>query len=280
MPANGHLTLKTRKTNGDRVPQQCTPGFHKINMKIDLTGKTALVTGGSRGIGRAIALALGNAGATTLINYQSSDEAAREVIGELQKLNAPCKAYKADISNSVQAMEMLKTIKQDFGAVDILVNNAAINRDRSFLKMTKQMWDEVLGVNLNGPFNITHNLLPGMVEKGWGRIVNIASMNGQTGNFGQANYAVTKGGLIAFTFTLAREFARKSITVNAVSPGYTVTDMTKGMPDAAADQLKNLIPVGRMGTPEEVASAVLFIASPQASYITGQVIGVNGGMYM
>lgn len=249
-------------------------------MKIDLSGKTALVTGGSRGIGRAIALALGQSGCTTLINYQSSDAAAEEVIAELKKLNVACKAYKADISDSQQAAAMLKAIKEEFGIVDILVNNAAINRDRSFLKMTKQMWDEVLGVNLNGPFNITHNLLPGMVEKGWGRIINIASMNGQTGNFGQANYAVTKGGLIAFTYTLAREFARKSITVNAVSPGYTSTDMTKSMPEAVCDQLKSMIPIGRMGTPEEVASAVVFMASPQASYITGQVIGVNGGMYM
>jgi len=249
-------------------------------MKIDLSGKIALVTGGSRGIGRAIALALGESGATTLINYQSSDEAAQEVIGELKKLKVPCKAYKADISDSAQAIEMLNAIKEEFGTVDILVNNAAINRDRSFLKMTKAMWDEVLGVNLNGPFNITHNLLPGMVEKGWGRIINIASMNGQTGNFGQANYAVTKGGLIAFTYTLAREFARKSITVNAVSPGYTATDMTKGMPEAVTKQVESMIPVGRMGSPEEIASTVVFIASPQASYITGQVIGVNGGMYM
>ena len=162
----------------------------------------------------------------------------------------------------------------------MLVNNAAINRDRSFLKMTREMWDEVLGVNLNGPFNVTHALLPGMVEKKWGRVINIASMNGQTGNFGQANYAVTKGGLIAFTFTLAREFARRGITVNAVSPGYTATDMTRGMPQAAVDQVTCAIPVGRMGTPEEIAAAAVFIASPQASYITGQVIGVNGGMYM
>ena len=249
-------------------------------MKIDLSGKLALVTGGSRGIGRAIALALGEAGCDTLINYQSSDEAAEEVVCELRKRNVRSKAYKADISDSVQAEAMVGEIQKEFGAVDILVNNAAINRDRSFLKMTRQMWDEVLGVNLNGPFNITHALLPGMVAKSWGRVVNIASMNGQTGNFGQANYAVTKGGLIAFTFTLAREFARRGITVNAVSPGYTITDMTKGMPDAVSDQIRAMIPMGRMGNPEEIAAAVLFVASPQASYITGQVIGVNGGMYM
>jgi NAD(P)-dependent dehydrogenase (short-subunit alcohol dehydrogenase family) len=246
----------------------------------NLSGKIALVTGGSRGIGRAIALALGDAGCDTLINYQCQDEAAEEVVAELKKKNVRAKAYKADISNDVESIAMVKAIKEEFGTVDILVNNAAINRDRSFLKMTKAMWDEVLGVNLNGPFNITHELLPGMVEKNWGRVINIASMNGQTGNFGQANYTVTKGGLIAFTFTLAREFARKGITVNAISPGYTETDMTKGIPAAGLEQLKAVIPLGRLGQPEEVAAAVAFVASPSAGYITGQVIGVNGGMYM
>lgn len=249
-------------------------------MKIDLSGKVAFVTGGSRGIGRAIALALGDAGCDTLINYQSSDAAAEEVVSELKKKKVRAKAYKAEISNEVETQAMVKAITEEFGSVDILVNNAAINRDRSFLKMTKQMWDEVLGVNLNGPFNVTHDLLPGMVAKGWGRVINITSMNGQTGNFGQANYTVTKGGLVSLTFTLAREFARRGITVNAVSPGYTETDMTKGMPAAAVDVVKNMIPLGRMGKPEEIAAAVLFLASPQASYITGQVIGVNGGMYM
>lgn len=249
-------------------------------MRIDLTGKVALVTGGSRGIGRAIALALANAGCDTLINYQCHDEAAEDTLAELKKIKVRSKAYKHDISDSTEAEKMVQEIMDEFGGVDILVNNAAINRDRSFLKMTKQMWDEVLGVNLNGPFNVTHGLLPTMVAKGWGRIINIASMNGQTGNFGQANYTTTKGGLIAFTFTLAREFARKGITVNSVSPGYTETDMTKGMPEPAVEQLRNMIPVGRMGKPEEVAAAVVFLASPQASYITGQVVGVNGGMYM
>ncbi len=249
-------------------------------MKINLAGKVALVTGGSRGIGRAIALTLADAGCDMLINYQSKDEAADEVVAELKNKKVRAKASKHNISDSAEADAMIEEIMDEFGGVDILVNNAAINRDRTFLKMTKQMWDEVLGVNLNGPFNVTHGLLPSMVEKGWGRIINISSMNGQTGNFGQANYSATKGGLIAFTFTLAREFARKGITVNSVSPGYTETDMTKGMPEQALEQLKSLIPVGRMGKPEEIAAAVAFLASPQASYITGQVIGVNGGMYM
>jgi NAD(P)-dependent dehydrogenase (short-subunit alcohol dehydrogenase family) len=249
-------------------------------MKNGQSGRLAFVTGGSRGIGRAIALALAEEGCDTLINYQSANEAAEEVVSELKKKGVRAKAYKADISNDAETLAMVNEIKEEFGTVDILVNNAAINRDRGFLKMTKQMWEEVLGVNLNGPFNVTHELLPGMVAKGWGRVINIASMNGQTGNFGQANYAVTKGGLVSLTFTLAREFARKGITVNAVSPGYTDTDMTKGMPAAAADMVRSMIPMGRMGTPDEIAAAVVFVASPQASYITGQVIGVNGGMYM
>jgi 3-oxoacyl-[acyl-carrier protein] reductase len=249
-------------------------------MNIDLSGKVALVTGGSRGIGRAIALELAASGCDTLIDYQCHDEPADETMHELKKKKVRSKAYKHDISNSDEADLMIKEIAEEFGGVDILVNNAAINRDRSFLKMTRQMWDEVLGVNLNGPFNVTHGLLPGMVAKNWGRIINIASMNGQTGNFGQANYSTTKGGLIAFTFTLAREFARKGITVNSVSPGYTATDMTKEMPEPAVEQLKSLIPVGRMAQPGEIAAAVVFLASPQASYITGQVLGVNGGMYM
>jgi acetoacetyl-CoA reductase len=249
-------------------------------MKIDLSGKLALVTGGSRGIGRAIALALGEAGCDTLINYQHSEEAAEEVVCLLRQHHVRAKAYRADIADAAQAREMLDAIRAEFGVVDILVNNAGITRDRSFLKMTRAMWDEVLGVNLNGPFNVTHALLPGMVEKGWGRVINIASVNGQTGNFGQANYSVTKGGLIAFTYTLAREFARKGITVNAVSPGYTTTDMVRAMPEPVLESLRATIPMNRLGTPEEIAAAALFAASSQASYLTGQVLGVNGGLYM
>jgi NAD(P)-dependent dehydrogenase (short-subunit alcohol dehydrogenase family) len=175
---------------------------------------------------------------------------------------------------------MVDEIRDTLGPVTILVNNAGITRDKSFLKMTRLMWDEVLGVNLNGPFNITHALLPGMVEAGWGRIINLTSIVGLVGNFGQANYAVTKGGLIAFTLTLAREVARKCITVNAVAPGYIETDMTKDLPVPVVDQVKSMTPMGRLGTPEEVAETIAFLASPSASYITGQVISVNGGMHM
>jgi 3-oxoacyl-(acyl-carrier-protein) reductase len=247
----------------------------------ELKGRVALVTGGARGIGRAISIALAEAGADVALNYSSSDAAAKELITTIKtKCKVECRAYKANVADQSEVAEMVAMIEKDFGHVDILVNNAGINRDRSFLKMTRAMWDEVLGVNLNGPFNVTNAVLKPMVERGWGRIVNISSMGGQTGNFGQANYTVTKGGVIAFTMTLAREVARKGITVNAVAPGYTATDMTKGMPDPVREQVQQMIPMGRMGDPEEIAAAVAFLSSPRCSYITGQVLGVNGGMYM
>ena len=173
---------------------------------------------------------------------------------------------------------MMEQVFAEFGRVDILVNNAGITRDKSFLKMTRAMWDEVLGVNLTGPFNITHRALPKMVEAGWGRIINIASIVGQTGNFGQANYAVTKGGLIAFTMTLAREVARKGVTVNAVAPGFIATDMTAALGDETLEQIQKEIPLGRLGQPQDVADAVLFLASDAASFITGHVLTVDGGI--
>ncbi len=249
-------------------------------MSKELTGRTCLVTGGSRGIGRATVLALARAGANVAVNYQRSAETAAEIC-ELAKQNGvDARSYQADVSRPEEADAMVKAVVDHFGPVHILVNNAGITRDRSFLKMTKTMWDEVLGVNLNGLFNVTHALLPTMIDAGWGRVVNVASIVGQTGNFGQANYAVTKGGIIAFTMTLAREVARKGITVNAVAPGYVETDMTRDVPDSVLDSVKAMTPLGRLGRPEEVAAAIEFLASPKASYITGQVIAVNGGMYM
>jgi 3-oxoacyl-(acyl-carrier-protein) reductase len=245
-----------------------------------LQEKVILVTGGSRGIGRAIALAAAEAGAHVAINYQQSADAAWEVCELARKLGPHAETFRANVSEEEQARMMVEGVLKEFGRIDILVNNAGITRDRSFLKMTKMMWDEVMGVNLTGPFNVTQAVLPGMVEAGQGRIVNVASIVGQMGNFGQANYAVTKGGLIAFTKTLAREVARKGITVNAVAPGFIDTDMTKDIPTAALESVKAMTPIGRLGQPEEVAAAVVFLASPQASYITGQVIAVNGGMYM
>jgi 3-oxoacyl-(acyl-carrier-protein) reductase len=245
-----------------------------------LHGKRALVTGGSRGIGRATAIALAAAGADVAINYQHSTAGAEEVCKALRDLEVHANIYQADISREEESQRMVNAVLEEFGGVDILVNNAGITRDKSFLKMTRSLWDEVLGVNLNGTFNVTRAVLPGMVESGWGRVINLASIVGQTGNFGQTNYAVTKGGMIAFTMTLAREVSRKGVTVNAVAPGFIETDMTKDISEASLAAIRAMTPIGRLGTPEEVAAAVLFLASPRAGYITGQVIPVNGGMYM
>lgn len=246
----------------------------------DLKDKVCLVTGGARGIGRATALAFARAGANVAIDYHHSKEAAEQLDSEIDTLGVRCEHYHGDVANEEEANLMVAKIIDDFGRIDILVNNAGITRDKSFAKMTRGMWEEVLSVNLGGVFNVTHAVLPSMVELGWGRIINLASIVGQTGAFGQANYAVTKGGIIAFTMTVAREVARKGITVNAVAPGYIETDMTKDLPENVIEHIKSITPLHRMGKPEEVAAAVLFLASPEASYITGHVLSVNGGTYM
>jgi 3-oxoacyl-(acyl-carrier-protein) reductase len=245
-----------------------------------LKGKVCLVTGGSRGIGRAIALALADEGADVAIEFASNASAAAAVVEEIQKRGVRTKAYQASVADAKAVDEMWAAILSDLGPVDVLVNCAGITRDRSFVKLNREAWDEVIATNLTGPFNVAKCIVPTMVERGWGRIINISSIVGQQGNFGQTNYAATKGALIAFSKSLARELARKNVTVNVVAPGFIETDMTKDLPDNVKQVVCNQTPVGRFGKPEEVAAAVVFLASTEASYITGQVIAVNGGMYM
>jgi 3-oxoacyl-[acyl-carrier protein] reductase len=263
------MSMETKETNNNNHASK------------DLQGKVCLVTGGSRGIGRAIVTAMANAGADVAFTYATSKEAADALAQSITaEKGVRCRAYQANVASPEEMQEVTQQVVSEFGAITILVNNAGITRDKSFLKMTRSMWDEVMRVNLDGVFFTTQLVAQDMVGAGWGRIINISSIVGQTGNFGQANYAATKGAIISFTESLARELARKGITVNAVAPGFVETDMVSGMPEAAVNQVKAMTPMGRLGKPEEIADAVVFLASPRASYVTGQVLGVNGGMYM
>jgi len=247
----------------------------------DLQGQVCLVTGGSRGIGRAIVSAMAAAGADVAFTFQSSTSQAEELAQKIiDQYGVRCKPFQANVASAEEMQNVVKQVLGEFGHITILVNNAGITRDKSFLKMTRDMWDEVMRVNLDGVFCTTQLVAQDMVGAGWGRIINLSSIVGQTGNFGQANYAATKGAIISFTESLARELARKGITVNAVAPGFVETDMVSGMPAAALEQVRAMTPMGRLGKPEEIAEAVVFLASPRASYVTGQVLAVNGGMYM
>jgi 3-oxoacyl-(acyl-carrier-protein) reductase len=244
-----------------------------------LDGKVALVTGASRGIGRAIALDLAREGAKIALNYQSSDAKAQEVATEIAKLGGACLLLKANLADPKEARAMVKRAADHYGRLDVLVNNAGITREKSLRKMTDEEWAEVIQTNLNGMFACTSAAIPIMSEQKYGRIVNISSMNGQIGAFGQANYSASKGGIIAFTKTAALELAKTGITVNTVSPGYTQTDMFAKVPDNIQDQIKAKIPMGRFAKPEEIARAVTFLVA-DGDYITGQQINVNGGAYM
>ncbi|MDC0935197.1 3-oxoacyl-ACP reductase FabG [Pirellulales bacterium] len=244
-----------------------------------LDGKKALVTGASRGIGRAIALELAREGAKVAVNYQSSDEKAQAVVDEIKELGGTAILAKANLSDSAAAREMVKNAAGELGGLEILVNNAGITRDRSIKKMTDEQWEEVIATNLNGCFYCSSAAISHMSEANFGRIVNISSMNGQTGAFGQANYSASKGGIIAFTKTAALELAKANITVNTVSPGFTETDMFAEVPEKIQASIKERIPLGRFAQPEEIAKAVVFLVA-DGDYITGQQINVNGGAYM
>jgi acetoacetyl-CoA reductase len=244
-----------------------------------LEGKAALVTGASRGIGRAIALELAREGATVALVYQHNEAKAQEVADEIAKLGGSAKLFQADIGDSQQARAVVKQAAEEFGRLDVLVNNAGITRDSSLKKMTDQQWEEVIRTNLNGYFYCMSAAIPVMLQQNSGRIINISSMNGQIPAFGQANYSASKGAIIAMTRTAAFELAKSGITVNTVAPGFTETDMFAEVPEKIQDQIKGRIPIGRFGKPEEIAKAVVFLAV-DGDYITGQQINVNGGAYM
>jgi NAD(P)-dependent dehydrogenase (short-subunit alcohol dehydrogenase family) len=245
-----------------------------------LLGKKAFVTGSSRGIGRSIALALASAGADVAISCNTGGAAAEEVCDLIGKMGRLARYYAHNIAEEKEVAAMCAEVKRDFGSIDILINNAAINRDRTFRKLTKEAWDEVINTDLTSVFLVTKEFIDGMAERGWGRVINITSMTGEIGNFGQANYAAAKAGMIGLTKTLAREYARKGVSVNAVAPGFTRTRMTEGIPPNVLEGICSVTPVGRMGEPVEIAAGVVFLASPSAGFITGFVLDINGGYSM
>ncbi|MGO9597082.1 MAG: 3-oxoacyl-ACP reductase family protein [Isosphaeraceae bacterium] len=245
-----------------------------------LAGKKAFVTGSSRGIGRAVALALAHAGADVAISCNTGGEAAEDVCNKIRAMGHKANYYAHNVALESEIEAMCNEVKRDFGTIDILVNNAAINRDRSFKKMTKEAWDEVLTTDLTSVFLVTKHFIDEMAERGWGRVINMSSMSGEIGSFGQANYVAAKAGMNGLTKTLAREYALKGVTVNAVAPGYTRTRMTAGMPDKVLEAVHKATPAGRMGDPHEIAAGVVFLASPSAGFVTGQVLDINGGYAM
>ncbi|MDQ0202802.1 3-oxoacyl-[acyl-carrier-protein] reductase [Pectinatus haikarae] len=245
-----------------------------------LEGKVALVTGASRGIGRSIALSLAANGALVAVNYAGNTKAAEAVKAEIIGNGGKAIIVKADVSDEEAAGKMIDAVIAEYGTLDILVNNAGITRDTLLARMKKQDWDAVINTNLTGVFNCTKIVAKLMMKKRAGRIINMASVVGMTGNIGQANYAAAKAGVIGFTKSLARELAARGITVNAVAPGFISTDMTSVISDKAKENILSDIPLGKMGSPEDVANTVLFLVSDRAAYITGQVINVDGGMVM
>lgn len=247
---------------------------------MSLQGKTALVTGGSRGIGSAICRKLATMGAMVGINYVSNPDAARETLAAIEREKGSGFLTQFDVSDSREVQAAIKKNTTDHGSIDILVNNAGITRDGLMARMKETDWDAVLDTNLRGTFTCSKAVMRPMMKKRWGRIINITSVIGFLGNGGQVNYAAAKAGLVGLTKSMARELAARNITVNAVAPGYIVTDMTSNLGEDIQDAIKAQIPLGTLGQPEDVAVAVAFLASPDNGYMTGQTLHVNGGMYM
>ncbi|MEE4239829.1 MAG: 3-oxoacyl-[acyl-carrier-protein] reductase [Desulfopila sp.] len=247
---------------------------------MNLTGKTALVTGGSRGIGRAVCVRLAQLGAKVYINYVSQPEAALLTKEMVEKAGGVGEIIKFDIAGGQEVQDSIKQIIADAGSLDILVNNAGITRDGLIARMKESDWDEVLGTNLKGAFLCSKAASRAMMKKRWGRIINITSVIGFSGNGGHSNYAAAKAGLVGLAKSLAREYATRGITVNCVAPGYIETDMTNSLGDEVKEKVQSEIPMGSLGTVEDIAAAVVFLAGDDARYITGQTIHVNGGLYM
>jgi acetoacetyl-CoA reductase len=244
-----------------------------------LKDKIAFVTGGTGGIGGAICLKLADSGARVATNYRN-EEKARKWQEEVKTKGYDIRIYQADVSDFDACAEVVKKIEADLGAIDILVNNAGITKDVTFRKMTREQWDAVMTINLDSLYNVTRQIIESMTERGWGRIINISSINGQKGQLGQTNYSAAKAGMHGFTMALAQEVARKGVTVNTVSPGYIATDMVMAVPEEVRNKIIAGIPVGRLGTVEEIAALVDFIASEEAGFATGANFSMNGGQHM
>ena len=250
------------------------------NDLLSLRGRSAIVTGGGRGIGRAIATELARAGANLVITYRSNSSLAEAAARELRALGVGCQTCQADVREGVDIDRAVKDCQQAFGSVDILVNNAGMTNDNLVMRLSEEAWDEVLDTNLRGTFLATKAALRPMVRARWGRIINITSVVGVSGNAGQANYAAAKAGIIGFTRSVALEVASRGITVNAVAPGFVQTDLTAGLSDEQKELIKKRIPMGRYGEASEIAPIVAFLASEAAAYITGQTLNVDGGLVM
>lgn len=245
-----------------------------------LSDRVAIVTGASRGIGRGIALELGRRGATVVVNYVSSAEAAEDVVAAILAGGSKAMAVQADVSDLEQANNLVQTAINTYGRVDILVNNAGTTRDTLIMRMKEEEWDTVINTNLKSAWNCSRAVVRPMMKQRYGRIINITSVSGIAGNEGQTNYSASKAGLIGLTKALAREVASRTITVNAVAPGFVGTDLTANLPPGVQERLDEHIPLGRWGTVEDVAYAVAFLASDEAAYITGHVLSVDGGLVM